>query len=135
VACTVSKPYRSYIKLNASIILSHQAQKSNREDYIRGKTKPTRHVMSCTLAFSKNDFSFSSDKSKLSYTLKGFLNHFEINALFLSSRKRSSNSTITFTLIMVKMVKKQYQINHSSTIDHTAKRGKDKETKQLDSNF
>jgi len=34
---------------------------------------------------------------------------------------------------MVKMVQEQYQINRSSTIDHTAKRGKDKETKQLDS--
>lgn len=57
--------------------------------------------MPCTLALSKNDFSPSNDKSKLSYTLKGLLSHFEMNALFLSSLKRSSNSTKIVTKVMI----------------------------------
>lgn len=87
--------------------------------------------MSCTFVFSKNDFNPSRETSKLSYTLKGLLSHFEISTLFLSSRKRSSNSTIIFTPIMKEkpvggmelMVKEQCQINLIKNILHYKDRG------------
>lgn len=46
---------------------------------------PTRSLTS-----RKNNFNSSNDLSKLSYCLRDFRNHFEMEILFLSSQKRSS---------------------------------------------
>ena len=68
-------------------------------DVILPKTKKIVGVKNCkvnseqrkmTLASMKKDFNLSSDMSKLSYCLMDFLSHFEMYAVFLSSRKRSS---------------------------------------------